>query len=114
MQTLQTNSVNDLFINTSNSLTMLTGAAAVAAACKSACLGQLGEMVLETGKGLPNFQTIWIGTPDYAIWQSYLENTIMNVPDVTSVKSIKITAGNNKLNFVAEINTVYGPSIVNG
>ena len=52
---------HDLVLNASGSLTMLTGIEAIAAACVTACLTQLGECVLQTGLGLPNFGLIWVG-----------------------------------------------------
>jgi hypothetical protein len=114
VQTLATNSSNDLFVNASGSLTMLSGVAAVAAACVTACLTQLGECVLQTDVGLPNFGLIWVGTPDYALWQSYLQNTILNVQGVTSVQQIQLLPRDNTLTFRAAINTIYGPTTING
>ena len=114
VQTLQLNSNGDLFLNSSNSLTMLSGIDAVAAACNTACLTQLGECVLETGIGLPNFQALWVGVPDYAIWQSYLENTLLNVPGVASVQSITLSQREGVLSYVAEINSIYGPTTAQG
>ena len=115
VQTLALNTSNhDLFVNSSGSLTMLSGIDAIAAACVTACLTQLGECVLQTGVGLPNFGLIWVGTPDYALWQSYLQNTILNVEGVTSVQQIQLSAQKNTLSFIADINTIYGPTTVNG
>lgn len=115
VQTLYTDPVNnDLVINSSGSLTMLSGLPAIVAACETATQTQLGECVLETGVGLPNFTTIWVGTPDYALWQSYLQSTLLAVPGVTQVQSISLKAVNNKLSYVAEINTVYGPQTITG
>ncbi|MHC5543544.1 hypothetical protein ACYOEI_35420 [Singulisphaera rosea] len=114
VKTLGTNANHDLDLGPDGNIAMLSGIRAVAAACVTACLTQLGECVLETGVGLPNFQTIWVGTPDYAIWESYLQNTLLDVQGVTSVKSITLSATDNALTFVAEINTIYGSTIVNG
>jgi len=114
VQTLQLNANNDLFLNSAGSLTMLTGVDAVAAACNTACLTQLGECVLVLGQGLPNFQAIWVGVPDFAIWQSYLENTLLNVPGVATVQSIKLSQNNGVLSYIAEINTIYGNATITG
>ena len=114
VQTLQLNENNDLFLNSSNSLTMLSGIQAVAAACNTAAQTQLGECVLQTGQGLPNFQAIWVGVPDYAIWQNYLENTLLNVAGVATVQSVKLTQTEGVLSYIAEITTVYGPVTVSG
>lgn len=103
---------NDLVLNSANSLTMLSGIEAVAAACNTATQTQLGECVLQTGVGLPNFQALWVGVPDFAIWQSYLENTLLNVPGVASVQSITLSLVEDVLNYVAEVNTIYGPTTI--
>lgn len=114
VQTLATNSNNDIFLDTSGNLVMLNGVEAVAAACTTACKSQLGEMVLQTGLGLPNFQTIWIGTPDYAFWQTYLQTTIQNVLGVTQVDNLTLAAKNNILSYQAQIQTIYGPTTIEG
>lgn len=114
VQTLTLNSNNDLALDSSGNLTMLSGLAAIVAACDTATQTQLGECVLETGIGLPNFSTIWVGTPDYALWQSYLQNTLLAVPGVTQVKSIDLTAINNILKYVAQIETIFGPQTIKG
>jgi len=113
-QTLALNSNNDLFLNSAGSLTMLTGVNAVAAGCNTAAQTQLGECVLITGQGLPNFQAIWVGVPDYAIWQSYLENTLLNVEGVATVQNITLTQTDGDLNYIAEINSIYGPVNIQG
>jgi hypothetical protein len=114
VQTLALSQNNDLVLNSSNSLTMLSGVEAVAAACNTACLTQLGECVLETGIGLPNFQALWVGVPDYQIWQSYLENTLLNVPGVASVQSITLSQQEGVLHYVAQITSIYGPTTAQG
>lgn len=114
-QTLQLSSPNnDLVLNSAGSLTMLTGIDAIAAACNTAALTQLGECVLNTAQGLPNFQAIWVGVPDFQIWQSYLENTLLNVSGVATVQSIVLRQDGNVLNYVAEINSIYGNTTVQG
>ena len=115
VQTLALSSPNnDLVVNASGNLTLLSGVDAVAAACNTAALTQLGECVLATGQGLPNFQAIWVGVPDYAIWESYLQNTLLNVPGVATVQNITLTQNNGVLNYLAEINSIYGPVTVQG
>ena len=105
---------NDLVLNSSGSLTMLSGIEAVAQACTNACLTQLGECVLQTGNGLPNFGLIWVGVPDVAIWQTYLQQTMIDVPGVTQVDSVNLTIENKVLTYVAVIQTVYGATTVTG
>jgi hypothetical protein len=113
VQTFGTNSSGDIYLGADGNLVILSGIQAIAAACVTACLTQLGECVLQTEVGLPNFQTVWVGSPDYAIWETYLQNTLLNVDGVTSVQSIAISPANNTLTFVAQINTIYGSTTIN-
>lgn len=114
VQTLGINANNDLYLGPDGNIVLLSGLDAVVTACKNACLTQLGECVLQQGIGLPNFQTVWVGVPDIAIWQSYLQNVILAVEGVTQVTSITISAQNNVLSYVAEIQTIYGNTVING
>lgn len=114
-QTFATSAANnDLYLGPDNNLVLLTGLSAVVQAVTNACLVQLGECVLEQDEGLPNFQTVWVGTPDYAFWQSYLQDTILAVDGVTAVNSISINPQNNTLNYTANISTEYGVTNVSG
>ena len=114
VQSLQTSAApyNDLVLNSSGSLTKLSGIDAVAQAATNACLTQLGECVLQTGNGLPNFGLIFVGVPDYAIWQTYLQQVLLDVPGVTNVVSINLTVQNKVLTYTAEIQTIYGATVI--
>jgi hypothetical protein len=112
VQTMGGNQQNDIYLGADGNIVFLSSLQAVVAACKTACLTQLGECVLQTGIGLPNFQTIWVGVPDYAIWETYLQNTLLDVEGVTSVQSIRLAVSNNVLSFVAEIITQFGNALI--
>ncbi|MDE2100246.1 MAG: hypothetical protein KGL39_23550 [Patescibacteria group bacterium] len=112
--TLSLNSNNDLYLDSAGNLQLLTGIDAVAAVCNTAAQTQLGECVLATGQGLPNFQSLWVGVPDYQIWQSYLENTLLEVPGVSGIQSITLTKTAGVLNYIANINSIYGSTTVQG
>ncbi len=113
-QTLGVNSSNDLYIGANGNLVVLQGQNAVEAACQSASLAQLGEMVLATLAGIPNFQAVWVGTPNLAIFQSYLRQTIENVNGVLSVVSLSSSVSQNTLSYNAKISTIYGLAEING
>lgn len=104
-QVLAVNSANDLYLDSSGNIAMFSGIEAVVQACKTACQTQLAECVLQQGQGLPNFQLIWVGIPDYALWQSYLENTLLGVDGVTAVRAIQLSVSGNTLNYRAIIET---------
>lgn len=93
---------------------MLSGIDAVAQSATNAALTQLGECVLQTGNGLPNFGLIWVGVSDYAIWETYIRQTLMDVPGVTQVDNVILTAENKLFTYTATIQTIYGPTTVTG
>lgn len=108
VQTIATNQKNDIFIAPNGNLAIAKGIAGVEDGCQTASQAQLGEMVLAITSGVPNFQTVWIGSPTVKIWESYLQNTILAVKGVLSVVSITVTIGSNKLIYIAKISSIYG------
>lgn len=112
--TFGVNSDNDLYLDASGNIAILTGIDAVVQCCETASKAQLGEMVLETGLGLPNFQSIWIGTPNYSLWQSYLVTALNNVIGVSEVVSVSYQVGSGSLNYTATIASQYGLAEVTG
>lgn len=114
VQTFNTNAANDIFIGSDGNLSIATDLGGVLKGCESASYAQLGEMVLATGLGIPNFQAIWVGVPNYPIFETYLRNAILAVPGVTNVKSVQISVRNDVLFYTANIVTIYGHGIVSG
>lgn len=114
VQTFSTNSSQDIFIGSDGNLSVSTGLQGVIDACETATYAQLHEMVLANNLGMPNYQTIWIGQPNYPIWNLYLRNTLESVAGVNSVKNIQISRGNNILNYTATIKTDFGTTTISG
>ncbi len=115
VKTLATDSNNDLFLGSNGNIQLLDGLPAVVNAVKNYSLAQLGEEVLATGNGLPNFQALWIGTPQYAVYESYLRSTILSVPGVIVVAGIDMKTVNNVFRYTATIKTQFGSSeVTNG
>lgn len=112
--TFGTDTNNDLYLGNDGNIAVLSGINAVLAACETATKAQLGEMVLAVTQGIPNFQTVWVGTPNYALYQSYLRNTLLGVPGVLNVKSIDLTIEGNTLKYTATIQTQFGTAVLNG
>lgn len=113
-QTLGTDSNNDLYLGSDGNIVLESGVQAVMDACETATKAQLGEMLLATTQGIPNFQTIWVGSPNFPMFQTYLRNTLLSVSGVIDVKSIDITVQNNVLNYTATIETQFGTVQING
>lgn len=107
-KTLGTNSENDIYLGADGNLAMLGGQDAVMGACASASKAQLGEMVLTVNAGIPNFQAIWVGVPNYAIWKQALLQALQAVPGVIQVADLKLYSQNNVLSYAATIATQFG------
>lgn len=106
--TFGTNANNDIYLGNDGNLVVLTALPAVMAACKTASQAQLGEMILMTGLGIPNFQAAWVGTPNYALWASYLTDTLNSVDGVNSVASLELSMNGDVLEYTATISSEYG------
>ena len=114
VKTLGTNSNHDIYIQPNGNLAFLSGQEAVEGACATASKLQLGEAVLQTTLGIPNFQAVWIGTPNIKVFESYLRNTLLSVEGVVSVVSLRAAYADNVLSYTAEIESQYGTLFLNG
>lgn len=114
VQTFTCNDVNDIFIDPTGNLSISNGLAAVQGACLTISKSQLGEMVLQTLLGIPNFQAVWIGAPNYGTFSAYLRNALLNVAGVTNIKSLTVKPVSNTLGYTVTIATAYGEAEING
>lgn len=115
VQTFGTDSNNDIYIGRDGNLVVDTGLAAVMQACRNVSLAQLGEEVLTTKNGIPNFQTVWTEPTNYALFQNYLRQNLLAVPGVLEVTDIQITPDGHTLKYTATIRTIYGTTeLTNG
>lgn len=102
------NNQNDIYLGADGNLVLLSGIEAIAAACETISKAQLGEMVLTTTQGIPNFQTVWVGVPNLGLWQSYLRSSLQNVDGVLQVNDLTLNVNNGVLSYVAIIKTSFG------
>lgn len=112
--TFGTNSDNDLYLNDIGNLVVLTGLPAIMAACETAAKAQLGEMVLNVNQGMPDFQVVWKGTPNYPLFAASLRETLQAVPGVNKVENITMENIENVLRYTATISTDLGEAVLNG
>lgn len=114
VSTFGTNDNNDIYLGITGSLVVLKDLPAIEGACETASKAQLGEMVLATKQGIPNFQTVWVGSPNFPLFQSYLRNTLLGVAGVQDVQSINLSSVKNSLKYTATIVTQFGIGVLNG
>ena len=107
-QTFTSDSTNDLTLGGNGNLSISTGLQGVLHACATAAKAQLGEMVLSTNKGVPNFQTVWSSRRNIAQFESYLRATLERVAGVKKVNELEVTTDGSVLRYGAQIETDYG------
>ncbi len=113
-QTFAVNSSNDLYLDDFGNIAIAVDQEALAQDCKHAARTILGEMVLQTNLGIPNFETIWNGVPNYVQYEAAVRTAILSVPGVLEVVSFTAEQINNTLRYTAVIRTIYGEATING
>lgn len=110
--TLECDYNNDLFLPDGRNLAFITGVEACAQNVEQRSLMRLGENIFNVSEGVDYFGTIFTPQPSYdAARRTILEN-ILACPDVISVEQLTITIAGDVFNYVAEVNTIYGPVTV--
>jgi hypothetical protein len=113
MKTLAVDSNNDIYVGNDGNLSVNLDLQATIETCAQAAKAQLGEMVLDMQRGIPNFQTVWNGKPNVAQFEAYLRRTITEVPTVTGITELTIVTEGDILNYSASITTIYGSGVIN-
>ena len=114
MRVLKENAVNDLEIGVSNQLAVLVDLDAIAQACTSAMDGQRGEMQYDILRGIPTDATVWAGVPNLPQFEFFARGTLGNVEGVTEVLSFSVQLSGERAVYAAAINTIFGPTTVEG
>jgi len=105
---------NDLTLTPDGNLSISSELEAILQACEHAAKAQLGEMVLSIDQGVPNFQTIWQGSPNVIQFEAYLRRQLLNVEGVSEITELNAIISNNVLSYTATIKTQFGQGVING
>lgn len=105
---------DDLYIGPDGNLAIVTGIDAVLQNCSHAAKAQLGEMVLATDEGVPNFQLVWEGNPNIPQFEAVLRNIFLSLPDVVDVLQLDVASQNKTLFYRAVILTTFGQGEISG
>lgn len=108
MKTLATNGNNDLYVAPNGLLSVSTDLAALAQTCEQVVKTMMGELILQTDQGIPNFQVVWSGAPNLAQAENALREALLGVEGVTNVPLLSAFVENNVLIYNATIETIYG------
>lgn len=113
MRSFATDGNNDLFIS-GRALASVEGLAAVITVCKHAAQAILGEMVFAQDQGMPYFETVWVGNPTTAPFEAAFRERIAAVDGVVEITSLSTAQVGDKMQYVAEVATIYGAGQFNG
>lgn len=113
-QTLAVNENNDLYLDKNGNIAIVYDLDATLQACQQAAQTILGEMVLQTDQGVPYFESVFIGSPNIAIYEAALKVAFLGVTGVEQIKSLTLTRENGVLSYIANIQTIYGLGVING
>jgi len=105
---------NDLYLGANGNLATATGLPAVLQSAQQAAQTILGEMIYSTQDGMPNFEAVWAGNPNPAVFEAYLRKTLLAVEGVVSVQNIATVLQNNKLQYQVTIITEFGAGVLGG
>jgi hypothetical protein len=122
MQTLSANVNNilpgvaydDIYLDQFGNISLSFDLQAVLEACAQAAQTVLGEIIFNVNQGIPFFQTVWIGVPNFQQYTAALRLAFLNVPNVLEVISLTISQVNNELQYTAAIRTEFGTGGING
>lgn len=113
-QMLAVDTNNDLYLNRTGNIAVSNELLAVIQACEHIAKSQLFEMVLAQERGIPNFETIWRGSPNVAQFEAFMRRNLLTVAGVTEIESLETQVADNTLIYIARIKTIYGIGVLNG
>jgi len=109
---LAVDSNNDLYIDGTGSIAFVEGLDCVLQNCEHAMKTMLGECVLDIERGIPNFETIWLGSPNVPQYVLAARVALEAVADVDEVTAFDTAQVGDVLTYSATIVTVYGTGII--
>jgi hypothetical protein len=104
----------DIYLGKDGRLVIALDLEAVLQACEHAVKAQLGEMVLAVDKGVPNFDTLWRGSPNLGQFEAAIRLALLAVAGVVRVTEFKAVRVGPVVQYTATIETIYGAGAVNG
>lgn len=105
---------NDMYLDDSGNIAMVSDVEAVLQTCAHVAKTILGEMVLQSNLGIPNFETVWQGVPNIFQYEVAVRSAILSVPGVVEVVSFNSVLVGNTLQYTAVIRTIYGEGEISG
>ncbi len=87
---------------------------AVEQTCEQAVKQQLKELQYDQTKGIEYFNNVFIGTPNFQLFEAQARNQILNVDGVIGISSFSFEQIDDELLYNATIQTIFGNGEING
>jgi hypothetical protein len=113
-QLFATNDTNDMYIGKDGNLVIFRDLPAILQACEHVAKTILGEMILAIDQGIPYFQTVWNGSPNYQQFAAALRNAFLGVDGVVEVVSLIVSQTTEVVSYNAVIRTIFGGGAISG
>lgn len=114
MKTFATGKQNDLVIDGTGALSIVSDLAAVEEVCRGRMETRLNEMIFQFDEGVPFSQTTWMGTPNLQAFEASSRQILQDIENVVQVSSFTTRMNGTVLSYDATIETVFGQVIING
>lgn len=109
MRTFAKNENRDLYLDKFGNIAISTELQACIEACESAVSTMLGEQIYQDNQGIPAFELIWNGVPNYKQAELAIRNTLESVENVIEVTNFDFNvAESNIFRYNATIKTTFG------
>ena len=112
MRVLAKDKNNDLYLDSTGNIAINTGLQACLQACETKVSTVMGEQILFVNNGIPNFQLIWNGSPNFAQAEIAIRNALLEVDNVIDVVNFDSFVIDNEFRYNATIKTNFGIGVV--
>jgi hypothetical protein len=114
ISTIAINSNNDIYLDGNNNIAMKKDINAIADIVLNKVRTNLGELQFNIDLGIPYFTTIFTSTPNFDLWQKFVEDSALSLDNVIEIVSFSKEINNYVLSYSMTIKTDFGSVTVNG
>jgi hypothetical protein len=110
--TIKTDSNNDLFVDDSHDLVVLTDLEAVTQDVRAATLMRAGEDIYNVNAGVKYLEYVFTPQQNYDEARRSLAQNILASPDVINIEQLTVDIEGETFDFEARVLTLHGPTTV--
>lgn len=103
---------NNGFLVEENQLVLLEDKEAIAVNATTSVQTLLGEEPFLQDVGMPNFETVWEGSPNIPDFERSLRDTLSQVNGISLVGNFIYSLNNNELEYSIDVLTTFGITTV--